>query len=89
MAKTIDQLEQENAKLKQQTKELSKKLSVVEATKPANAKPIVEVGGKSYQVVSGLRTKKGDITRAALAADEKLCKELVAAGSGLLREVKI
>ena len=89
MAKTIEQLEQENKKLREQTKGLSKKLAVQEATAPKDAKPTIEVDGEHYQVRSGERTKKGVTTREELAKDIKRCRELIAAGSGLLKKVDI
>lgn len=86
--KTKDELVEENAKLKQQIRATTEKLKVAEATKPKNAKPVVRIGGKHYEVRGGIATATGSISRDELAKNEKLCIELINKGSELLREVK-
>lgn len=86
--KTKDELQQENAKLRKQLEATTEKLQVAEATKGKNAKPVVKIGSKHYEVVSGVATASGRITRDELAKDEKKCAELINKGSELLREVK-
>ena len=89
MAKTEKTPATETEKLKQQVEELTKALKVAEATKPKNAKPIVNIDGVAYEVVGGEKTQKGDVSREDLAKDQKRCAELVAKGSGLLRKVNV
>lgn len=83
-----EQLAKENAKLKAQLEATTEKLKVAEATKGKNAKPVVKIGSKHYEVVSGISNAQGSINRQQLAENIELCTELVAKGSGLLREVK-
>lgn len=86
--KTKEQLAEENSKLRKALAETTEKLQVAEATRGKKAKPVVKIGGKHYEVVSGLANSQGSISREDLAKNEELCAKLIANGSELLREVK-
>jgi septal ring factor EnvC (AmiA/AmiB activator) len=85
--KTKEQLERENQILQDKLSKTSAKLKAVEATRPKNAKPIVELDGKHYEVIGGERTQKKVLTRDELAKDTQRCRQLLAKGSDLLREI--
>lgn len=87
--KNKEQLAEENKALREKLAKSQEALKVAEATKGKNAKPVVKVGGDHYEVVGGELLNGKRTTRDELAANEKRCTELVAAGSGLLRKVKI
>jgi cell division septum initiation protein DivIVA len=89
MAKSNEQLLEENKALREQVAELTEQLKVAEATKPRDAKPVIKIGNRHYEVVSGIRTNAAVLTPQQLAADIARCTTLVEQKSGLLREIKI
>jgi hypothetical protein len=90
MAKSLEQLEKENAALKGQVSNLTTKLKVAEAVAPKNTKPVVDLDGDHYMVRGGLTLPHGKkLTAAELAADAKMCASLIKKGSGLFEKVTI
>lgn len=75
--------------LKAQLKKTTEALRVAEATRPKNAKPIVELEGEHFEVLGGERRDGKATTRDELAKDLERCAELRRMGSGLFRKVKI
>lgn len=88
MAKNIEQLEAELKKTKDRLAKSEKQVKVLEAVRPKNAKPTVEVNGKHYQVLCGERTASGVVTAAELAENKKRCAQLVEQGSGILKLIE-
>lgn len=87
--KSIAQLEKENKELQRRLAQSQEALKVAEATKGKGAKPVVKLGADHYEVVGGELLNGKRCTREELAKNEARLKELHAAGSGLLRKVKI
>lgn len=76
----IEELQKEN-------QEKADKIETLAARKQAGL-PTVKIDGKIYQITAAkFRTKKGDITAEQLAADETLCRELLAKGSHALEPI--
>lgn len=72
--------------LRNQLKEVTNKLKVLEKTAPKNTKPTVEVDGVHYQLRGVPRGMK---SFQDLANNEKALRKLIEMGSGLLKKVNI
>lgn len=83
----LAQLEKENAELRGTVREQAEDLKIAEATKPANAKPIVKIDGAAYRVNHGLRTQTKEISIQDIVNDQALCRSLIAKGSSALSAV--
>ena len=89
LEKKLAKANESTTKARSQVKDLTEQLQVAEATKGSKL-PTVKVDGEAYQFTGpSAMVKRTKMTAEDAAKDAKLCKELVAKGSGWLKSVKI
>jgi regulator of replication initiation timing len=97
-ATSLESLQAENAALSKENDSLKKELkdaqeivkdlkNQVKASKGGKSNTI-KIGGSTYQVVGGFRSKDKTYTAEDIASNEKIAKELLEKSSGLIKKLK-